>query len=146
MRMMRIGGVAAMSGVLLQSGTRWTSSLPVQMTSQLHELAEVSVAAVLGSGVAVGALSEIGPKARVGDGTLVDRYVHVGEGVEVGNGVVLRRGSCVYEGTRIGSESSVYQNAILGNIPQVPAAGKSCEAQTAPDELTNSGLCCLSIA
>ncbi|KAJ8904010.1 hypothetical protein NDN08_000540 [Rhodosorus marinus] len=116
--MMGIGGCVAMRGVLLRSGTRWTGSLPAQMTSQLHELAEVSVTAVLGSGVAVGALSEIGPKARVGDGTLVDRYVSVGEGVEVGNGVVLSRGSCVYEGTKIGSESSVYQNAILGNIPQ----------------------------
>uniref|UniRef100_A0A7S0BF58 UDP N-acetylglucosamine O-acyltransferase C-terminal domain-containing protein n=1 Tax=Rhodosorus marinus TaxID=101924 RepID=A0A7S0BF58_9RHOD len=116
--MLRTGGYAAMRGVGLRSGMRWTAMMPVHMTNELHNLAEVSVTAVLGSGVAVGALSEIGPKARVGARTLVDRFVTIQEGVEVGNGVVLRRGSCVYEGTRIGSETSVFENALLGNIPQ----------------------------
>jgi UDP-3-O-[3-hydroxymyristoyl] glucosamine N-acyltransferase len=76
--------------------------------------AAVDPDAVLGNGVAVGAMSFIGARARVGQGTIVHPNVTIMQDCEIGAGCVLWPGVIVRERCVIGDGCIVHSNAVIG--------------------------------
>jgi UDP-3-O-[3-hydroxymyristoyl] glucosamine N-acyltransferase len=80
----------------------------------VHPSAVVEPGAVLGEGVAIGALSYVGPGATVGDGAVLMPHVTIGAGARVGAGSVLHSGVRIGEGVVLGERVLVHHNAALG--------------------------------
>lgn len=88
---------------------------PIEATTPgVHPGAIVDAQAVLGAGVAVGAMSYVGPRVRIGDGTLVHPNVTIMEDVVVGAGCTLWPGVVIRERCEIGDGCILHSNVSIG--------------------------------
>ncbi|OWY25712.1 UDP-3-O-(3-hydroxymyristoyl)glucosamine N-acyltransferase [Sphingobacteriales bacterium UPWRP_1] len=72
-------------------------------------------AAVIGTGVYIGAFAYIGENAVLGNNTLVYPQTYIGKGVQVGENTILYAGVKVYEGCIIGNNCIVHSGAVIGS-------------------------------
>ena len=62
--------------------------------------------------------AEIDPKAKIGKNVTVYPFAYIEGDVEIGDDCVIYPYVSVMNGTRMGRGNTVYQNTVLGAVPQ----------------------------
>lgn len=62
--------------------------------------------------------AEISPLAKIGKNVTIYPFAYIEEDVEIGDGCVIYPYVSIMKGTRLGNNNQVFQNTVLGAIPQ----------------------------
>jgi len=92
----------------------WKRSHSPASTAQIHVSALIDPAAIIASGVSIGAFCCIGPGARIGEGARVAEHCVIGRNVQVGAGSRLSARVTVGDDCRIGERCIVHSGAVIG--------------------------------
>lgn len=77
--------------------------------------------------------ASIHPTAQIAPDVAIGAHVVLGAGVRIGSGSVLGNGCVLHEGTVIGAGVRIFDNSVLGRVPQrVASMTRSLPAQLAP--------------
>ncbi len=63
-------------------------------------------------------LAFVSPEAKIGEGVTIHPFAYIDKNVEIGNNCTIMPYASVLNGTRMGNGNLVFQNAVLGAIPQ----------------------------
>ena len=63
-------------------------------------------------------LAYVDPSAKIGKNVEIRPFAYIEGNVEIGDDCVIMSNACILEGTVMGSGNKVYQNAVIGSIPQ----------------------------
>lgn len=62
--------------------------------------------------------AEISPKAKIGKNVTIYPFAYIEDDVEIGDGSVIYPYVSIMKGTRLGRNNKVFQNTVLGAVPQ----------------------------
>lgn len=62
--------------------------------------------------------AEIDPKAKIGKNVTIYPFAYIEEGVEIGDNCVIYPYVSIMKGTKMGSGNKIFQNTVLGAVPQ----------------------------
>lgn len=62
--------------------------------------------------------AEISPKAKIGKNVTIYPFAYIEDDVEIGDGSVIYPYVSIMKGTRLGRSNKVFQNTVLGAVPQ----------------------------
>lgn len=62
--------------------------------------------------------AEISPKAKIGNNVKIYPFAYIEEDVEIGDDCVIYPNVSIMKGTRLGKKNHVFQNTVLGAVPQ----------------------------
>lgn len=77
--------------------------------------AEVSPAAVIGEGVAIGAFTTVAAGVRIADGVVIGSHCAIHQDVEIGAGTLIHSHCVIREGCRLGSRVILQNGVIIGS-------------------------------
>lgn len=63
-------------------------------------------------------LAYVDPSAKLGENVEVKPFAYIDKNVEIGDNCVIMPHASILEGTKMGSGNIVYQNAVIGAVPQ----------------------------
>ena len=63
-------------------------------------------------------LAYVDPSAKIGKNVEIRPFAYIEGNVEIGDDCVIMSNACILEGTVMGRGNRVYQNAVIGSIPQ----------------------------
>ena len=82
---------------------------------RIHETADISESAHLGSGTCVWQNTHIRERAKLGNLTIVGRNVYIGPGVEIGNNCKIQNSALIYEPAKLEDGVFIGPSVILTN-------------------------------
>ena len=63
-------------------------------------------------------LASIAPEAKIGKNVTIHPFAYVEKDVEIGDDCVIMPYVSILNGTKLGKGNTIYQNAVLGAVPQ----------------------------
>lgn len=101
-----------------------THSEPADMAPYIHESADVSDAASIGSGSSVWNWTKVREGARIGRDVTIGQHVYIDHGVAVGDRCKIQNGANVFAGVSLGDEVFVGPSVTFTNDLNPRATGE----------------------